>query len=121
MQFGAPLSRISSVNVNILPLQQNAQIYSRKCRWCLHFFPNFVSRLFFNSPEDWDLSWGGFSSYQAKNEDEELLTAPPVPNTLSLVYRDAETFGFVKFLNSRFPKEEYHDIALSYIEQSPDE
>ena len=86
-----------------------------------NFFSDFVSRLFFNSPEDWDLSWGGFSSYQAKNEDEELLTAPPVPNTLSLVYRDAETFGFVKFLNSRFPKEEYHDIALSYIEQSPDE
>jgi hypothetical protein len=38
-----------------------------------------------------------------------------------LVYRDAETFGFVKFLNSMFPQEEFHDIALSYMEQSPDE
>jgi hypothetical protein len=81
----------------------------------------FLCRLFFNCPKEWDLTWGGFSSYLAKNEDEELLTVPPVPNTLSLVYRDSETFGFVKFLNSEFPQEEFHDIALSYFEQSADE
>jgi hypothetical protein len=67
------------------------------------------------------LKWGGFSSYQAKNEDEELLTAPPVPNTLSLVYKDPETFGFVKFINSGFPQEEFHDIALNYVETSSDD
>ena len=34
------------------------------------------------------------------------------------VYHEADTFGFVKYVNSIFPHEEFHDIALTYVEQS---
>ncbi|XP_006882574.1 PREDICTED: 2-oxoglutarate and iron-dependent oxygenase domain-containing protein 1 [Elephantulus edwardii] len=51
--------------------------------------------------EGWDPEYGGFTSYIAKGEDEELLTVNPENNSLALVYRDGETLKFVKYINSR--------------------
>ena len=34
------------------------------------------------------------------------------------VYHEADTFGFVKYVTSVFPHEEFQDIALTYVEQS---
>ncbi|XP_069724792.1 prolyl 3-hydroxylase OGFOD1 isoform X1 [Phaenicophaeus curvirostris] len=57
--------------------------------------------LFFCGCEDWDPEYGGFTSYIAKGEDEELLTVNPEENCLALVYRDRETMKFVKYINHR--------------------
>uniref|UniRef100_A0A8D0EX73 2-oxoglutarate and iron dependent oxygenase domain containing 1 n=1 Tax=Strix occidentalis caurina TaxID=311401 RepID=A0A8D0EX73_STROC len=57
--------------------------------------------LFFCGCEDWDPEYGGFTSYIAKGEDEELLTVNPEDNCLALVYRDRETMKFVKYINHR--------------------
>ncbi|XP_063962923.1 prolyl 3-hydroxylase OGFOD1-like [Lytechinus pictus] len=45
---------------------------------------------------------GGFVSYIAKGEDEELLSVLPEDNALSLVYRDKETLRFVKHINHSY-------------------
>ena len=75
-------------------------------------------RLFFNC-EDWNIEQGGFTSYIAKDEDEELLTAMPENNTLHLIYKDAQTLGFVKYVNDEInalSNGEFHDIAVAYFE-----
>lgn len=51
--------------------------------------------------EGWEPEYGGFTSYIAKGEDEELLTVNPENNSLALVYRDRETLKFVKHVNHR--------------------
>ncbi|KAJ8398576.1 hypothetical protein AAFF_G00421040 [Aldrovandia affinis] len=51
--------------------------------------------------EDWQSEFGGFTSYIASGEDEELLTVYPENNCLALVYRDKETLKFVKHVNRR--------------------
>ncbi|XP_054426228.1 prolyl 3-hydroxylase OGFOD1 isoform X2 [Pteronotus mesoamericanus] len=51
--------------------------------------------------EGWEPEYGGFTSYIAKGEDEELLTVNPENNSLALVYRDKETLKFVKHINHR--------------------
>ncbi|XP_044290039.1 prolyl 3-hydroxylase OGFOD1 isoform X2 [Varanus komodoensis] len=53
----------------------------------------------------WDAEYGGFTSYIAKGEDEELLTINPEANCLALVYRDRETLKFVKYINHRSLKQ----------------
>ncbi|XP_075045036.1 prolyl 3-hydroxylase OGFOD1 [Mixophyes fleayi] len=57
--------------------------------------------LLFCGCEDWDTEYGGFTSYIAKEEDEELLTVYPENNCLALVYRDKETMRFVKHINHK--------------------
>ena len=77
------------------------------------------ARLFFNS-ENWSLECGGFTSYVAKDEDEELLTATPEANTLTIVYKDSETLSFIKYvtneINRMLPSGEFHDVAVTYYE-----
>ncbi|KAM4722019.1 prolyl 3-hydroxylase OGFOD1 [Rhinophrynus dorsalis] len=51
--------------------------------------------------DDWEAEYGGFTSYIAKEEDEELLTISPENNCLALVYRDKETMRFVKHINHK--------------------
>ncbi|KAL1007289.1 hypothetical protein UPYG_G00084580 [Umbra pygmaea] len=50
---------------------------------------------------EWQPEFGGFTSYVANEEDEELLTVYPEENSLALVYRDKETLKFVKHINHR--------------------
>ncbi|XP_010986753.3 prolyl 3-hydroxylase OGFOD1 [Camelus dromedarius] len=57
--------------------------------------------LFYCGCEGWEPEYGGFTSYIAKGEDEELLTVNPENNSLALVYRDRETLKFVKHINHR--------------------
>ncbi|XP_072278939.1 prolyl 3-hydroxylase OGFOD1 [Pyxicephalus adspersus] len=57
--------------------------------------------LWFCGCEDWEAEYGGFTSYIAKEEDEELLTVNPENNCLALVYRDKETMRFVKHINHK--------------------
>ncbi|XP_029464570.1 prolyl 3-hydroxylase OGFOD1 isoform X2 [Rhinatrema bivittatum] len=57
--------------------------------------------LLFCGCQDWEAEYGGFTSYIAKEEDEELLTLYPENNALALIYRDKETLKFVKYINHR--------------------
>ncbi|XP_020041092.2 prolyl 3-hydroxylase OGFOD1 isoform X1 [Castor canadensis] len=74
--------------------------------------------------EGWEPEYGGFTSYIAKGEDEELLIVNPENNSLALVYRDRETLKFVKHINHRsleqkktFPNRTgFWDFAFVYYE-----
>ncbi|XP_076988608.1 prolyl 3-hydroxylase OGFOD1 [Tamandua tetradactyla] len=74
--------------------------------------------------EGWEPEYGGFTSYIAKGEDEELLTVNPENNSLALVYRDRETLKFVKHINHRsleqkktFPhRTGFWDFSFVYFE-----
>lgn len=80
--------------------------------------------LFYCGCEGWEPEFGGFTSYIAKGEDEELLTVNPENNSLALVYRDRETLKFVKHINHRsleqkktFPNRTgFWDFAFVYYE-----
>ena len=64
----------------------------------------------------WDISKGGAVSYITKGEDEELLTVCPKANSLSLVFRDADTLRFSKFLNKKTANDGYFDVFNCYYE-----
>jgi len=77
------------------------------------------AKLFINT-QNYDAACGGYTSYIAKGEDEELLTVYPAENSLALVYRDKETLHFVKHVNSKVldmrPHSQFHDICVVYYE-----
>ncbi|XP_033636963.1 prolyl 3-hydroxylase OGFOD1-like [Asterias rubens] len=79
----------------------------------------------FNCPIGWQMDHGGYITYIAKAEDDELLSICPESNALSLVYRDKETLRFVKHVNHRFIQMDtgekdsvvyMYDIRLVYYE-----
>ncbi|KAM3829171.1 prolyl 3-hydroxylase OGFOD1 [Vipera latastei] len=77
--------------------------------------------LLFCGCEDWNIESGGFTSYIAKGEDEELLTVNPEANCLALVYRDRETQKFVKYINHYSLEQtpdgnEFWDFSFVYYE-----
>ncbi|XP_060593142.1 prolyl 3-hydroxylase OGFOD1-like [Ruditapes philippinarum] len=75
--------------------------------------------MFYLGCQDWEMDYGGFTSYIAKGEDEELLTVTPQQNSLALVYRDQETLRFVKYLNTdvnKMPEKGFYDISAVYYE-----
>uniref|UniRef100_A0A8D3D980 Prolyl 3-hydroxylase OGFOD1 n=1 Tax=Scophthalmus maximus TaxID=52904 RepID=A0A8D3D980_SCOMX len=73
---------------------------------------------------DWQTEFGGFTSYVANEEDEELLTVYPEDNSLALVYRDKETLKFVKHVNHKSPSDSagsstcraFYDFSFVYYE-----
>ena len=72
-------------------------------------------------PTDWSPDYGGFTSYIARDEDEELLTVVPAPNSLALVYRDKDTLEFLKYVNSRVndrDKPYFYMASLVYQEHT---
>ncbi|KAL7978695.1 hypothetical protein Chor_013184 [Crotalus horridus] len=74
-----------------------------------------------NQENDWNVESGGFTSYIAKGEDEELLMVNPEANCLALVYRDRETQKFVKYINHRSleqtpDEKEFWDFSFVYYE-----
>ncbi|XP_063293375.1 prolyl 3-hydroxylase OGFOD1 [Pelobates fuscus] len=77
--------------------------------------------LLFCGCKDWKEEYGGFTSYIAKEEDEELLTVYPENNCLALVYRDKETMKFVKHINHKSLERDashkgFWDFAFAYHE-----
>ncbi|PVD23787.1 hypothetical protein C0Q70_17061 [Pomacea canaliculata] len=70
--------------------------------------------------EDWSMAAGGYTSYVAREEDEELLTVCPSPNSLALVYRDKETLRFVKHINHQATlakSSRYYSMYAVYYEK----
>ena len=72
------------------------------------------------TPTGWLPEYGGFTSYIARDEDEELLTVHPAPNALALVYRDRETLKFLKYINCRANERDspfFFTASMMYREQ----
>lgn len=71
--------------------------------------------------KDWAMESGGYISYVAKEEDEELLSVCPSPNSLALVYKDIETIRFTKHINNRVTETvetQYCTVAATYYENA---
>ncbi|XP_035223894.1 prolyl 3-hydroxylase OGFOD1-like [Stegodyphus dumicola] len=76
------------------------------------------AQLYFNCSE-WDPEFGGYTSYVAEYENEELLQTDPKPNSLALVYITEGTSHFTKYINHRVTEQPvpfFHDIFAVYIE-----
>ena len=70
----------------------------------------------FNCPKEYDYREnGGFISYIAKGEDEELLTIDPNYNCLNIVFRDSNTTRFVKYINNKCV-DSFHDFSFVYYQ-----
>jgi len=88
----------------------------------IYLFISAVSFVSYRS--DWPSDFGGFTSYVANEEDEELLTVSPEDNCLALVYRDKETLKFVKHINHKSSCQEngnylrrtFYDFSFVYYE-----
>uniref|UniRef100_A0A8C2EX79 2-oxoglutarate and iron-dependent oxygenase domain containing 1 n=1 Tax=Cyprinus carpio TaxID=7962 RepID=A0A8C2EX79_CYPCA len=71
----------------------------------------------------WKSEFGGFTSYIAHDEDEELLTVYPEDNSLALVYRDKDTLKFIKHINNSSSSHlssqntsAFYDFSFNYYE-----
>ncbi|XP_059366293.1 prolyl 3-hydroxylase OGFOD1-like [Carassius carassius] len=71
----------------------------------------------------WKSEFGGFTSYIAHDEDEELLTVYPEENSLALVYRDKDTLKFIKHINNSSSSQlssqntaAFYDFSFNYYE-----
>ncbi|XP_065123640.1 prolyl 3-hydroxylase OGFOD1 [Paramisgurnus dabryanus] len=71
----------------------------------------------------WKAEFGGFTSYIAHDEDEELLTVYPEDNSLALVYRDKDTLKFIKHINNSSSTHlsaqnttAFYDFSFNYYE-----
>ncbi|CAG0885374.1 unnamed protein product [Darwinula stevensoni] len=78
-----------------------------------------LDAILFLSCQDWKSHMGGYLSYVAEGEDEELLTVEPKQNCLALVYRDDETLRFSKYVNSTLNPLGFHSLNLVYYEEDP--
>ncbi|BFY99311.1 hypothetical protein BsWGS_02351 [Bradybaena similaris] len=77
------------------------------------------SIMYIGCAEEWSVEYGGYTSYIAKGEEDELLSVCPTGNCLALVYRDKDTMRFVKHLNHRVSKlspPRFFDISTVYYE-----
>ncbi|KAH9523774.1 Prolyl 3-hydroxylase ogfod1 [Bulinus truncatus] len=75
--------------------------------------------MYIGCKKEWDSDCGGYTSYIAKGEDEELLSVLPSGNSLALVYRDKSTVKFVKHLNhqiSEISPSCFYEINTVYYE-----
>ncbi|CAG5115283.1 unnamed protein product [Candidula unifasciata] len=75
--------------------------------------------MYIGCTQEWLVENGGYTSYIAKGEEEELLSVCPASNCLALVYRDKDTMRFVKHLNHRVTKlspPRFFDISTVYYE-----
>ncbi|XP_076812096.1 prolyl 3-hydroxylase OGFOD1-like isoform X2 [Clavelina lepadiformis] len=70
--------------------------------------------LFFCQSE-WKEEYGGYTSYIASDEAEELLTIVPANNCLSMTYRDKDAMRFVKHVNHTAPLP-FYDLSAVYYE-----
>ena len=84
-----------------------------------------LDAVFYCGCQGWQQDYGGYTSYIARGEDEELLTVNPAENSLALVYRDKDTLRFIKHVNARIKdmpdSPEFYDISLTYFEWIEDD
>jgi len=72
--------------------------------------------------EDWENDVddvGGIVSYVSTDDvdEEEILRVEPITNCLSLVYREASTSSFTRYINSKAAKKLYYCVDARYVEK----
>ena len=67
---------------------------------------------------EWPLEAGGFVSYLTS--DEEVLTVPVKPNTLSVVAKPPGLYSFVKYVNHKAPGIRFDVLAHFAIDEDED-
>lgn len=74
------------------------------------------------APQEWDEDWGGATVYLSP--EAELLTAPPVPNALTIAYRAGSTeepvMRFTQYVSLAAP-EPIYDISAMYFEDDEED
>ena len=74
--------------------------------------------LFFMDNQEWNKDSGGYLSYIAANDPNEILRVDPVSNGAAFVFREPEVLNFTKYLNSRAGKNSYYVLNCSYYSNS---
>ncbi|XP_015925058.1 prolyl 3-hydroxylase OGFOD1 [Parasteatoda tepidariorum] len=79
-----------------------------------------LNSTFYMNFEKWDSLHGGYTSYVAEEEKDELLRVDPKSNSLALVYITEGTAGFVKYINKQSTLESdscFYDLFCLYKER----
>ncbi|CAD5219780.1 unnamed protein product [Bursaphelenchus okinawaensis] len=71
--------------------------------------------IFFMDDEEWPSEAGGFISYLAENDPDELLRMPPRKNSLAIVFREPGVLSFTKYVNCNIGDKEYFGLNLTYF------
>jgi len=129
--------RLDNTDTCTEPPKLNADGENARCRGCIrrwqhgsytliHDTDNEAAELTLDAMlycacEGWQAEYGGYTSYIARDEGEELLTVHPADNCLALVYRDKDTLRFVKHINNKVKelpsdRQHFYDFSLNYFE-----
>lgn len=71
--------------------------------------------LFFGEFETWPADVGGFISYIAVEDTQEILKVPPRPNCLAIVFREPEILNFTKYINCLADSAVYYVLNCSFF------
>ncbi|XP_065577034.1 prolyl 3-hydroxylase OGFOD1-like isoform X2 [Artemia franciscana] len=76
--------------------------------------------MYYIADNQWEQEWGGFTSFIAKAENEELLTVVPKHNCLALIYCCPATLSFVKHINNKSSNRKFFVLNGYYSEVNKD-
>ncbi|CAD5216467.1 unnamed protein product [Bursaphelenchus xylophilus] len=71
--------------------------------------------MFFMKDKVWPADGGGFISYAAENDPDEILRIPPRKNSLAIVFREPGVMQFTKYANCLVQDQEYYVFNLTYF------
>jgi Rps23 Pro-64 3,4-dihydroxylase Tpa1-like proline 4-hydroxylase len=71
--------------------------------------------IFFMEKEVWDKLGGGYYSYIAVNDPNEILRVQPSPNSVAFVFREPEVLSFIKYINARVGEDCYYVLNCSFF------
>ncbi|KAL3103407.1 hypothetical protein niasHS_002593 [Heterodera schachtii] len=71
--------------------------------------------LFFGRKPEWSAQNGGFVSYFAVGETNEILRVVPTMNTAAIVFREPEVLNFTKYLNHRTGDGHFFVLSCSFF------
>uniref|UniRef100_A0AC34GUQ0 US12 prolyl 3-hydroxylase n=1 Tax=Panagrolaimus sp. ES5 TaxID=591445 RepID=A0AC34GUQ0_9BILA len=71
--------------------------------------------IFFMEKEAWDKLAGGYYSYIAVNDPNEILRVHPAPNSVAFVFREPDVLSFIKYINARVGEDCYYVLNCSFF------
>ncbi|KAI6226161.1 hypothetical protein M3Y99_01315500 [Aphelenchoides fujianensis] len=77
--------------------------------------------LFFGDFDEWPEEAGGFVSFIAIDDPNEIMRVPPRTNCLAIVFREPEILNFIKYLNCKAAGRSYYLIGCSFFGASNEE
>ncbi|KAI1707032.1 2OG-Fe(II) oxygenase superfamily domain-containing protein [Ditylenchus destructor] len=71
--------------------------------------------LFFGPTVRWNTDRGGFFSYFAMGDEDEIIRVPPLMNTAAIVFREPEVLNFTKYVNCRAGSDYFYVLNCSFF------